>query len=99
MKQRFIMLLLCSTPFFTYSQWNYPKYNELKEHIQSIPSKYNAQLDVIGKSFGAKQIPIIKIQQGKQAKPTLLLVAGIDGKHPAGTINALNVAERLLDLP
>ncbi|MCT1523360.1 M14 family zinc carboxypeptidase [Sphingobacterium hotanense] len=99
MKQRFIMLLLCSTPFFTYAQWNYPKYNELKARIQSFSSKSNAQLDVIGKSFGAEQIPIIKIQQGKEAKPTLLLVAGIDGKHPAGTINALNVAERLLDLP
>jgi len=99
MKYWIKLLLLCGMPFFVNAQWNYPTYEALKKQIQDISSNKLVESTSIGKSYGSEDIPIIKIQNGKIAKPTLLIVAGVDGKHPAGIINSLNVANQILNLP
>jgi len=99
MKYWIMMLLLGGMPFFVHAQWNYPKFDALSKQIQEVTSNKLVERSSIGKSFGNEDIPLIKIQNGKTAKPTLLIVAGADGKHPAGVINSINVAKQILALP
>ena len=99
MKYWFLRICLACIPFTVHAQWDYPTYDALKSQIGKISSHALVQQQSIGKSFGGEDIPLIKIQQGKTAKPTLLIVAGVDGKHVSGTIQALSVAQNLLALP
>lgn len=99
MKYWIIVLLSCGMPFFANAQWDYPNYEMLKKQIQEVSSNKLIELTSIGKSVGGEDIPLIKIQNGKVSKPTLLIVAGVDGKHPAGVINSMNVAKQILGLP
>ncbi len=99
MKYWIIVLLSCGMPFFANAQWDYPNYEMLKKQIQEVSSNKLIERTSIGKSVGGEDIPLIKIQIGKVSKPTLLIVAGVDGKHPAGVINSMNVAKQILELP
>ena len=99
MKYWIIVLLSCGMPFFANAQWDYPNYEMLKKQIQEVSSNKLIERTSIGKSVGGEDIPLIKIQNGKVSKPTLLIVAGVDGKHPAGVINSMNVAKQILGLP
>ncbi len=99
MKYWFLRLCLACIPLGASAQWNYPSYDALKGQIQSISSNKLVEQASIGKSFSGEQIPVLKIQSSKEAKPTLLIVAGVDGKHLAGSINALSVAKHILALP
>ncbi|WP_313514385.1 M14 family zinc carboxypeptidase [Sphingobacterium sp.] len=99
MKYWIILLLSCGMPFFVHAQWNYPNFDALTKQIQDVSSNKLVERTSIGKSVGSEDIPLIKIQNGKTAKPTLLIVAGVDGKHPAGVVNSLNVAKQILTLP
>lgn len=99
MKYWIIVLLSCGMPFFANAQWDYPNYEMLKKQIQEVSSNKLIERTSIGKSVGGEDIPLIKIQNGKVSKPTLLIVAGVDGKHPAGVINSMNVAKQILELP
>ncbi|WP_099370012.1 M14 family zinc carboxypeptidase [Sphingobacterium sp. 1.A.5] len=99
MKYWIIALLCCGMPFFVNAQWNYPNYEALKKQIQEVAANKLVEKTTVGKSYAAEDIPLLKIQNDKTAKPTLLIVAGIDGKHPAGVINSLNVAKHILALP
>lgn len=99
MKYWIIVLLSCGMPFFANAQWDYPNYEMLKKQIQDVSSNKLIERTSIGKSIGGEDIPLIKIQNGKVSKPTLLIVAGVDGKHPAGVINSMNVAKQILGLP
>lgn len=95
-----IFTLVCMlAPFFNYAQLNYPSYANLLSRINQFKGTQFAAVGSIGKSLNGENIPFIKIQHGDAPKPTLLLVAGIDGKHPAGVINSLDVVDRLLALP
>ncbi|MFZ4261069.1 M14 family zinc carboxypeptidase [Sphingobacterium sp. HJSM2_6] len=98
---KYLLLLCCclSFPGMLSAQWNYPTYQALQQQIKSIGSLKQSTVTNIGKSYAHEDIPIIKIQQGTAIKPTLLIIAGVDGKHPAGIINALNVSQQLLSLP
>jgi len=93
------MLLSCGVPFFVNAQWNYPNYDAVKKQIQDLSSNKFVERSTIGKTFAAEDIPLIKIQNGKTPTPTLLIVAAVDGKHPAGALNSLNVAKQILALP
>jgi len=95
MKKSFITLLVLS-PFYALAQLNYPSYDNLQSRINKLKNHKAVSVSSIGNSYGGETIPVIKIQQGAQVKPTLLIVAGIDGKHPAGVINSLEVADKLL---
>ncbi len=98
MKYLLLACLCLSIPNLLSAQWNYPTYQELQNQIKSLGTQKQSTVVSIGKSYAGEEIPIIKIQEGSAAKPTLLIVAGVDGKHPAGIINALNVSKQLLAL-
>lgn len=98
MKKLFLGLSMLA-PCLAWSQLNYPSYKGLLDEIAKTSSNTLVERAHIGKSYAGEQIPVIKIQSSKTPKPTLLIVAGVDGKHPAGVVNALNVARELLDLP
>src|SRR5690606_11999956 len=72
---------------------------EVQSSISGYSSKGLVSQTVIGKSYGNENISIIKLQLDEKPKPTLLVVAGIDGKHPAGTIASLQLTKQLLALP
>ena len=98
MKRLFLGLSMLA-PCLAWSQLHYPSYKGLLDEIAKTSGHTLVERAHIGKSYAGEQIPIIKIQSSKTPKPTLLIVAGVDGKHPAGVLNALNVAQELLALP
>ncbi len=98
MKRLFLGLSLLM-PCLAWSQLNYPSYKGLLDEIAKTSSNSLVERAHIGKSYAGEQIPIIKIQSTKSPKPTLLIVAGVDGKHPAGVVNAMHVAQELIALP
>jgi hypothetical protein len=98
MKKTFLgLLLLC--PIIGFSQLKYPSYNDIQSTVQSFQTKGLVSQTVIGKSFGNENIAVLKLQLDEKPRPTLLVVAGIDGKHPAGTVGALQLSKSILALP
>ena len=98
MKKTFLGFLFCA-PLLVLGQLKYPTYNEVVSTINGFNTKGVVSQSVIGKSFGNENISVIKLQSDDKPKPTLLIVAGIDGKHPAGTIGALQLTKKLIALP
>src|SRR5690606_7558547 len=98
MRSTFLGLLLIS-PVLAFAQLKYPSYNEIQSSIHTFQTKDLASQAVIGKSLGNENISVIKLQLDEKPRPTLLIVAGIDGKHPAGTIGALQLTKNLASLP
>lgn len=97
MKRIFVALFALS-PLWSLAQWHYPTYEEVQTKINRLKSNKLVASEPIGQSFGKENIPILKIQKDDKVRPTLLVVGGIDGKHPAGVINSLDLAQGLLDL-
>ena len=98
MKKTFLgLFFLC--PILAIGQLKYPSYNEVVSMVKGFNTRGLVSNDVIGKSYGNEGIPVIKFQLHNTARPTLLVVAGIDGKHPAGTLSALQLTKNLLTLP
>lgn len=97
MKKTFLgLFFLC--PILAIGQLKYPSYNEVISSVKGFNTKGLVSNDVIGKSYGNENIPVIKIQLDNTPRPTLLVVAGVDGKHPAGTLSALQLSQQLLSL-
>lgn len=97
--KRYFLAFTFLIPALGWCQLNYPAYKDLTGEIQRLSSSAHVQKASIGKSFGGEDIPVLKIQQSTTTKPTLLIVAGIDGRHPAGTLQALQVTKNLINLP
>lgn len=97
MKKIFVALFALS-PFFSVAQLGYPTYDGVLSKINQLKSNKFVTIDAIGKSYSGENIPVIKIQRDTKPKPTLLIVAGIDGKHPAGMLNSLEVVNKLLNV-
>ena len=95
MKKIFVALFALS-PFFGMAQLGYPSYDEVKAKISQLKSNKFVSVGTIGKSFGEEDIPIVKLQKDTKTKPTLLIVAGIDGKHPSGVVSTLELTNNLL---
>ncbi|WP_149913809.1 M14 family metallopeptidase [Sphingobacterium cavernae] len=93
----FGFLLLC--PIIGFSQLKYPSYTDIQSTVKSFQTKGLVSQTVIGKSYGNENIAVIKLQLDEKPRPTLLVVAGIDGKHPAGTVGTLQLSRNLLALP
>lgn len=91
------LLVLC--PFLGWTQLNYPSYANLTSEIRRAGAFTGSATSVIGQSVGGEEIRVIKIQASETPKPTLLIVAGLDGKHPAGILGALQLAKRIQSLP
>ena len=98
MKKLFVVLC-AMTPLLSHAQLNYPNYQALQSQINQTKNNKLVQVSSIGSSFSGEQIPVIKLQKNDSPKPTLLIVSGIDGKHPAGVINSLQLVNNLLKLP
>src|SRR5690554_8203029 len=98
MKKTFLgLFFLC--PILAIGQLKYPSYNEVVSMVKGFNTRGLVSNDVIGKSYGNEGIPVIKFQLDNTARPTLLVVAGIDGKDPAGTLSDVQLTKNLLTLP
>lgn len=96
--KKFFVVLCSISPLLGFAQLNYPNYDDLLSQINQVKGKKNVIISYIGKSFVGEQIPVIKIERDAKVRPTLLIVAGIDGKHPAGIINSVEVVKNLVSL-
>ncbi len=62
----------------------------------SYPNIKDMNITSLGKSTGGRNIPLITIGKDDPLTPGILLVAGIDGAHPAGSNILLNVIATIL---
>ena len=85
----------------TLAQSGYSSHSQLSARLKALSSKSKlAAVSSIGKSSGGKDIWAVTLSAGDHSKSkAVLIVAGADGKHPAGTEMAVKLAERLVALP
>lgn len=85
----------------SYAQNGYSSHGELSARLKNLVSKTKASsLTSIGKSSSGKDIWLITLSKENHAKnKAVLIVAGADGRHPAGTEIAAKLAEKLVSLP
>lgn len=89
------LLVVCLFNFVLISaQKNYSNYAEMTAQLKQLATQKNCKLESYGKSFSGKELWVLKI--GSSEKPAILLVAGLDGTHQAGTQMALLLAEKLV---
>ena len=83
------------------AQNGYNSHGQLSARLKSLTAKSKlAAVSAIGKSSGGKEIWAVTLSAGHPDKnKALLIVAGADGRHPAGTEMAVRLAERLVSLP
>ena len=97
-----VFLLLCGFTGSLSAQKTYATFPQLTTRIKDLASK-NASLASVssaGKSVGGKDLWLLTLSQGNPgSKPALLLVAGLDGSHPAGSETLLLMAEKMLSNP
>jgi predicted deacylase len=98
MSKLFIFLkvacLVCLS-FRSHAQDQYLNYQQLTTKLQGLSKYSNVKLESYGKSFGSKDLWALKI--GDVSKPALLIVAGLDGSHQAGTQMAVFLAEKIIN--
>ncbi|MFN4086485.1 MAG: M14 family metallopeptidase [Spirosomataceae bacterium] len=80
------------------AQSNYLSYDQLKNRLTKLSTDHAARLSVssIGKSAGGKDIWAVTLGEKGSTKPALLILAGVNGEHLAGTELAVQVTEKLL---
>ena len=77
----------------------YNSHAQLTTRLKTLATKYAALTSVksIGKSAGGRDIWALTISKGDAAQKTgILVVAGVDGTHLAGTEIAVRMAEKML---
>ncbi len=91
--------LLCShAPSLAQS---YANHTQLSARMTALAAKSGGMATVssVGKSKGGKDIWLLTLSKGEAArKPAILIAAGIDGTHLAGTEIALQMVEKMLAL-
>ncbi|MDX2070198.1 MAG: M14 family metallopeptidase [Haliscomenobacter sp.] len=96
------LLIFCGFWGSLSAQKTYSTFPLLTARIKDLASK-NASLANVssaGKSAGGKDLWLLTLSQGNPgSKPALLLVAGLDGSHPAGSETLLLMAEKMLTNP
>lgn len=96
------LLIFCGFWGTLSAQKTYSTFPQLTTRIKDLASKNASMASVssVGKSAGGKDLWLLTLSQGNPAsKPALLLVAGLDGSHPAGTETLLLMAEKMLANP
>lgn len=88
-----VFLLFCLS-FETIAQEQYLNYQQLTTKLQSLSKNSNVKVESFGKSFGNKDLWVLKI--GNDKNPALLIVAGVDGTHQSGTQMATLLAEKII---
>ncbi|MFN8349313.1 MAG: M14 family metallopeptidase [Spirosomataceae bacterium] len=83
----------------TEAQNTYNNHAQLSTRLKNLSAKYAAQASVrsLGKSAGGRDLWLLTLGKGDAAKkPAVLVVAGLEGTHLAGTELALQTAEKML---
>jgi len=81
------------------AQTSYNNHAQLSTRLKTLSTKYAAQATVssIGKSSGGRDLWLLTLGKGDAAKkPAILIVAGLEGTHLAGTELAVQTAEKML---
>ena len=96
MNKKILYLLLFSFGL-THGQSEYLNYESLSKKLKEFESKSKfCTVTSIGKSSGGKDLWLVTLSESAKPKPALLITAGIDGKHQAGTQMAVQLLDRLL---
>ncbi|HEY8388866.1 MAG TPA: M14 family metallopeptidase [Parasegetibacter sp.] len=97
-----VLLMACFLiSFFAQSQVSYRNHDQLSRKLKELASNHSnfAKVQSIGKSVGGKDIWLLTLGKADvKSKTAVLITAGIDGKHPAGTVIATALAENYLKL-
>lgn len=94
-KLLFFFLLIFA---FSQAQNDYFTYEDLSKKLKELESKSKfCSVKSIGKSSGGKDIWLLTISSSEKPKPALLITAGIDGKHQAGTQISVKLIDQLLN--
>ncbi len=81
------------------AQTSYNNHAQLSTRLKTLSTKYAAQATVssIGKSSGGRDLWLLTLGKGDATKkPAILVVAGLNGTHLAGTELAIQTAEKML---
>lgn len=83
---------------FLHAQEDYLNYENLSKKLKAFESKSKfCSVKTIGKSSGGKDIWLLTLSSSEKPKPALLITAGIDGRHLAGTQITVKLIEQLLN--
>ncbi len=94
-----VMALVCMAQLTKAQTATYNNHAQLSTRLKNLSSKYAAQASVrsIGKSSGGRDLWLLTLGKGDATKkPAILVVAGLDGTHLAGTELAIQTAEKML---
>jgi hypothetical protein len=92
-----ILFLFFFSIGFAYGQSDYLTYEKLSKKLKDFESKSKfCTVKSIGKSSGGKDLWLVTLSESAKPKPALLITAGIDGKHQAGTQIAVQLIDQLL---
>ncbi|MCP1383953.1 M14 family metallopeptidase [Runella salmonicolor] len=81
------------------AQTTYNSHAQLSGRLKNLSTKFNALASVssIGKSAGGRDLWLLTLGKGDATKkPAILIVAGLDGTHLAGSELAIQTAEKML---
>ena len=91
------MLLCCANA--VWAQTSYNNHTQLSARLKALAAKYAtlASVQSIGKSAQGRDLWLLTVGKGDNAKkPAVLIVAGLEGIHLAGTEISLQMAEKML---
>lgn len=94
-----VMALVCMAQLTEAQTATYNNHVQLSTRLKNLSSKYAAQASVrsIGKSSGGRDLWLLTLGKGDATKkPAILVVAGLEGTHLAGTELAIQTAEKML---
>jgi hypothetical protein len=94
--QRLCSLLLLLLPALIFGQSGYLDYTQMSTKLKELAKKPNTKLESYGKSHSNKDLWVLKM--GNNTNPAILIVAGVDGRHQAGTLAAASIAEKFLSV-
>lgn len=101
MKLKLLWVGMLALGMQSFGQSGYSSHSQLSARLKALPAKNKlAAVSSIGKSSGGKDIWAVTLAGGDHSKnKAMLIVAGADGKHPAGAEMAVKLAEGLVALP
>ncbi len=94
-----VVALVCMAQLTEAQTATYNNHAQLSTRLKNLSTKYAAQASVrsIGKSSGGRDLWLLTLGKGDATqKPAILVVAGLDGTHLAGTELAVQTAEKML---
>jgi len=95
--RKIVLLFFVLSYGFLHAQDGYLNYENLSKKVNEFQSKNKfCSVKSLGKSSGGKDIWLVTLSSSEKPKPALLITAGIDGKHQAGTQITITLIEQLL---